>query len=54
MESERSNSIAPQTPFTNEEDFFESDYRKPDPLFETNGNNLEPVARLSYLHSFHL
>ncbi|CAI2201779.1 11608_t:CDS:1, partial [Funneliformis geosporum] len=23
----RSNSIAPQTPLTNEEDFFESDYR---------------------------
>ena len=80
IESERSNSIAPQTPLTNEEDFFESDYRsitnhenqittltnsqaesvtcswckEPDLLFETNENNLEPVARLSCLHSFHL
>ncbi|CAI2196894.1 7949_t:CDS:2 [Funneliformis geosporum] len=72
MESERSNSIAPQTPLSNEEDFFESDYRsitnhenqaksvtcswckEPDPLFETNGTNLKPVTRLSYLHSFHL
>ncbi|CAG8728667.1 4135_t:CDS:2, partial [Funneliformis mosseae] len=80
MESERSDSIAPQTSLTNEEDFFESDYRsitnhenqiitptnsqaesvtcswckEPDPLFKTNENNLEPVARLSCLHSFHL
>ncbi|CAG8744639.1 12920_t:CDS:1, partial [Funneliformis mosseae] len=28
--------------------------KEPDPLFETNENNLKPVARLSYLHSFHL
>ena len=27
---------------------------EPDPLFELNGANLEPVARLSCLHSFHL
>ncbi|CAI2199258.1 19330_t:CDS:2, partial [Funneliformis geosporum] len=61
MESERSNSIASQTPLSNEKDFFESDYRsitnhenqaesvtcswckEPDPLFETNGTNLEPM-----------
>ncbi|CAI2196208.1 12314_t:CDS:2, partial [Funneliformis geosporum] len=79
MESERFNSIAPQSPLTNEEDFFESDYRsitnhknqittltnfqaesvtcwckEPDPLIETNGTNLEPIARLFCLHSFHL
>jgi hypothetical protein len=27
---------------------------EPDPLFEPNGANLEPVVRLSCLHSFHL
>src|SRR5688572_24822801 len=77
MESERSNSVAPQTPLNIEEEIFEFQYKdklngsipptdsqgesetcslcnEPDPLFEPNRANLEPVARLSCHHNFHL